>query len=232
MGRLGRYEYPDISLSESVDIGGRIAREFAGAVSRRGLSRALGLSERGGRFAVVIGALRGWGVAEGRGTLRLTRAGVRAASPVSQAESLQSRAALARSVTLFADLAARLGDLPPDDARLALLLEEVTGAGRLEVESRLPAVQRLLRDVLPYIDAAPPAPSPPLHSPPGHSRPEASIATPASAGETLLTPSAQNGSGRLELAFSGGRLSLTESADNIDALIKLLTTRARELRST
>ncbi len=221
MGRLGRYEYPDISLSESVDIGARIAKEFAGSVSRRGLSRALGLSERGGRFAVVIGALRGWGVAEGRGTLRLTRAGVRAASPVSQAESLQSRAGLARSVTLFADLAARLGDLPPDDARLALLLEEITGAGRLEVESRLPAIQRLLRDVLPYIDAAPPTPSPPA----------VRTATSEPAGEILLTPSPHNGTGKLELAFSGGRLSLTESADNIDALIKLLTTRAKELRS-
>ena len=218
MSRLGRYEYPDISLSESVDIGGRIAREFAGSVSRRGLARALGLSERGGRFAVVIGALRAWSVAEGRGTLRLTRAGVRAASPVSQAESLQSRAELAGSVTLFADLAARLGDLPPDDARLALLLEEITGAGRLEVESRLPTVQRLLRDVLPYLDAAPAAT-------------EMAAADSEPAGELAPTPITGNGSGKLELAFSGGRLSLPESADNIDALIALLATRAKELRS-
>ena len=63
MAKLGDYEFPEIGLVESIELGQKIAREFAGEVSRQGLARSLGMSERGGAFSARLGALRMWGVA-------------------------------------------------------------------------------------------------------------------------------------------------------------------------
>ena len=66
MAKLGDYEFPEIGLGESIELGKKIAREFAGEVSRQGLARSLGMSQRGGAFSARLGALRMWGVAGGR----------------------------------------------------------------------------------------------------------------------------------------------------------------------
>ena len=55
MARLGDWEYPEINLSASIDVARKITREFSGEVSRTGLARSLGMSERGGAFASRLG---------------------------------------------------------------------------------------------------------------------------------------------------------------------------------
>ena len=40
---------------------------------------------------------------------------------------------------------------PPDRARLALLIEDITGANRMEIERRLQVVARVFEDVLPLL---------------------------------------------------------------------------------
>ena len=82
MARLGEYEYPEIGLTESIELGKKISREFAGEVSRHGLARSLGMAERGGAFAARIGALRMWGIVTGRSRLRVSRDGLRAVNPL------------------------------------------------------------------------------------------------------------------------------------------------------
>ena len=72
MGKLSLYEYPDASLNDSLAIGRRIAREFMGSVSRSTLAGALQMSDRGGGFGTRLGAMRIWGIVEGRGNIRLT----------------------------------------------------------------------------------------------------------------------------------------------------------------
>lgn len=151
MARLGEYEYPEIGLNESIELGKKISREFAGEVSRHGLARTLGMAERGGAFAARIGALRMWGIANGRSRLRVTRDGLRAVNPLSPQEADHAKRALASHVGLFAEMASRMGAGPYDHGRLAVLIEEITGEDRPTVASRIVAVDRVFSEVRPIL---------------------------------------------------------------------------------
>ena len=151
MAKLGDYEFPEIGLGESIELGKKIAREFAGEVSRQGLARSLGMSQRGGAFSARLGALRMWGVAGGRSRVRVTRDGLRAVTPLSAKESEDARTALARNVALFVEMSARLGDDPYEPDRLAVLLEELSGADRTDVTRRLALIDRIFSEARPYL---------------------------------------------------------------------------------
>lgn len=151
MARLGEYEYPEISLLESIELGKKISREFAGEVSRHGLARSLGMAERGGAFAARIGALRMWGIVTGRSRLRVSRDGLRAVNPLSPQESDAARRTLAGHVNLFAEMGSRMGAGPYDHARLAVLVEEITGAQRPAVASKIVALDRVFSEVRPLL---------------------------------------------------------------------------------
>lgn len=151
MAKLGDYEFPEIGLVESIELGKKIAREFAGEVSRQGLARSLGMSERGGAFSARLGALRMWGVAGGRSRVRVTRDGLRAVTPLSAKESESAQAALARNVSLFVEMSGRLGDDPYESDRLAVLLEELSGADRTEVSRRLVLIDRIFSEARPHL---------------------------------------------------------------------------------
>ena len=243
MGKLSHYEYPDVPLNNSLDIGRRIAREFMGSVSRATLASALQMSDRGGGFGARIGAMRIWGIVEGRGTIRLTRNGLRAVNPLTPEESSMARRDLATSVPLFMELAGRLDGLPPDPTRLALLIEDITGAGRMEIERRLPVVARVFEDVLPLL--------PTSNGPDGGRRDErigsggesddqglgfldirALLDGPAPvSGEyapVAETP-VDTGEPRIEVVFPGGRISLPESIASLDVIIQVLQERRGNL---
>ena len=235
MARLGSYEYPEIALSESIELGGRIAREFAGEVSRHGLSRALGMAERGGAFAARIGSMRMWGVVTGRSRLRVSRDGLRAASPLSPQEAVSARRALAGNVPLFEEMADRIGDAPYDPARLAILLEELTGAGRQDVSKRLPVIDRVFGEIrldLPRgrTEEDTPASSGIVASGSASDEmsepaaaPEAGVAfhNPANEEQTSIAGDGE----RIELILPGGRLSLPETISNLDAALTVLWAR-------
>jgi len=219
LARLGRYEYPETGLGEAVLVGRRIAREFGGEVSRAGLARSLGMSAGGGAFGARLGAARMWGVCSGRGTVRLTRDGLRAAEPRSVEEGDEARRALARSVPLFVDIARRAGGRMVDEAQLGVLLEEITGAGRLEVGRRTAQIARLVNEVLAYLGT----------EPSGEGEPGVR-GTDASAAE-MLHPRPPRGvdEGRIELVLPDGQLSLPESVAGLDAAMLMLRARREAL---
>jgi len=244
VGKLSLYEYPDMSLNDSLEIGRKIAREFMGSVSRSTLASALQMSDRGGGFGARIGAMRIWGIAEGRGTIRLTRNGLRAVNPLTPEESSMARRDLAASVPLFTELAGRLDGLPPDRARLALLLEDITGANRIEIERRLVVISRVFEDVLPLLS---------LSTGSGRGARPASNESPARLRDVLddtglgfldipelleQGPSASGGlpsapedvgEARIEVVFPGGRISLPESIASLDVIIQVLQERRNNL---
>lgn len=244
MGKLSLYEYPDASLNDSLEIGRRIAREFMGSVSRATLASALQMSDRGGGFGARIGAMRIWGIAEGRGTIRLTRNGLRAVNPLTPEESSMARRDLATSVPLFMELANRLDGLPPDRARLALLLEDITGANRIEIERRLPVVSRVFEDVLPLLPASSgsgrgtrstsgedPARPRDMLDDPGLGFldiPELLEQGPSASGGQPPAPE-DVGEPRIEVVFPGGRISLPESIASLDVIIQVLQERRSNL---
>jgi hypothetical protein len=234
VAKLGGYEFPEFTLLESVALGQRIAREFAGEVSRHGLARSLGMAERGGAFAARVGALRMWAIASGRSRLRVTRDGLRAGNPLSPQEAESARRSLAASVPLFFEIAKRLGGEPYDDARLAVLLEELTGADRNDVKARLATVSRVYSEVRPLLpvqqgqiaqraqsqegpeDAGPVAPA---GRPSDGARPfTATQAVLANPPAEPLKPTP----GRLHIVLPDGVLSLSETVANLDAALTVL----------
>ena len=224
MARLGEYEYPEIELNEAIDVGRRIARQFGGSISRSSLAESLGMSERGGRFAVVVGGLRLWGIAEGRSTLRVTRPGLQASSPVDADEAAAIRTDLSRRIPLFNEIASRIRYEAIDPGNLTLVIEEITGAARAEVQQRQPALERTLRDVMPYLRQSSPTEA--------LSTLEPATAGPATQaelrGESIETPVGHGGD-RIRLSYSGGELNLEESAASLDSAITLLQERRKSL---
>ena len=224
MARLGEYEYPEIELNEAIDVGRRIARQFGGSISRSSLAESLGMSERGGRFAVVVGGLRLWGIAEGRSTLRVTRAGLRASSPLDADEAAAIRTDLSRRIPLFNEIASRIRYEAIDPGNLTLVIEEITGAARTEVQQRQSALERTLRDVVPYMRQSSSTEPP--------STLEPTMAGPATQTEAGSDPAKTldgQGSSRIRLSYLGGELNLEESLASLDSAIALLQERRRSL---
>lgn len=253
MAKLGEYEFPEIGLVESIELGQKIAREFAGEVSRQGLARSLGMSERGGAFSARLGALRMWGVAGGRSRVRVTRDGLRAVTPLSAKESEDARASLARNVSLFVEMSRRLGDDPYAPDRFAVLLEELSGADRTEVARRLALIDRIFSEARPYLPKTEPvqaqqhaAPQALLQDRQADSRsefgregpgilsaaPEESSPAYGSANVSQAAPDDRDRPGergdsgdRIELGLPDGKLSLPETLANLDAALTVLWAR-------
>lgn len=253
MAKIGNCEFPEIGLVESIELGQKIAREFAGEVSRQGLARSLGMSERGGAFSARLGALRMWGVAGGRSRVRVTRDGLRAVTPLSVKEGEDARALLARNVSLFSEMASRIGEEPYESDRLAVLLEELSGADRTEVARRLPMIDRIFSEVRSYLPkngvASTQKPLPnlgqqatqqqPEHfafnkssrfSPSAVSQRDLSEATPLQMGSAVpVGEQAQPVGDRIELGLPDGKLSLPETLANLDAALTVLWARRQLL---
>lgn len=237
MAKLGEFEFPEISLDESIDLGRKIAREYAGEISRQGLARTLGMSERGGAFSARLGALRMWGVAAGRSRIRVTRDGLRAVTPLSAKEAEDAKEALANNVSLFNSLAQRLGSEPYAPEQLAVVLEELTGADRNEVARRFALLDRLFGEVRNFLradnlrteplqareldDEAMVRVQTPLR------RSERSFAqTPSDESVPVTTPNyAEDSVDRIELKLPDGTISLPETLANLDAALTILWAR-------
>jgi hypothetical protein len=220
VARLGGYEYPEIGLIEAVSIAKRISRDFGGEISRAHLAEVLGMSERGGRFSVVLGGLRMWRVAEGRSNLRLTPLGARAAAPVSAEESAANTTELARSVNLFNSLNDRMGGAFSDRAALSLVLEELTGAARSEISLRIATLEKIIQE-LPFGMASDKQPYGASDSTEDRG-PKTGFS-----GVSTGVIRANDAHGRVRLEYSGGLVDLEESVTTIAVTIQLLEERRR-----
>ncbi len=233
MARLGDWEYPEINLSASIDVARMIAREFSGEVSRTGLARALGMSERGGAFAARLAALRLWGIATGRSRVRLTRDGLRAANPNSPSETGPAMRELARSVPLFVELGRRVPHTATGPEHLGVFIEEITGADREAVSQSLTTVDRVFGEVRQYLDDS----EEPYdeHGSDGrrasHGAEGMERNTDRGGNETSVSSSSRqvDTGGRVELSIPGSTLSLPESIENLDLALTVLMARRRIL---
>ena len=236
MATLGKYQFPEIGLSESIELGKKIVREFAGEVSRQGLARSLDMSQRGGAFSARLNALRLWGVGTGRSRVRVTQDGLSAVAPLSANEGHRARMTLARNVLLFVEVSNRLGDEPYGIERLGVLLEELSGAGRVNVARRLTMIDRIFTEARPYLSL----------DNSGYSAEESQAVSSISANHsdesdpledqenlrytdnsTVIQGRRDTGahSQRIELALPDGNISLPETVGNIDAALAVLWAR-------
>ena len=215
MAKLGDFEFPEVGLVDSVALARRIHEDLGGEVRRDALAMVLDMSPSGGAYGARIGALRMWGLATGRSVIRLTGDGVRVVSARGEGEEMEMMRKLSRSVRLFNDLEARIGDGKVDQRVLAVLLQEVTGAEIGDVMRRMPMVERIygaIRDFLEGFndedwdeDARDTAET---------GRPDEGIS------EVSALPK-----GWMEFRYDDGTLRLRESPENLDVLIGVLESR-------
>ncbi|MBI2966071.1 MAG: hypothetical protein HYY34_07695 [Chloroflexi bacterium] len=206
MIRIGGYAVPDLSLADAAAAVQKAHRAYGPSFSRESFAGVTGLNSRGGWFAAVIASLRLWGLAEGRGTIRLTSGGMRLARAKPGEELDAAMIEAARAMPLLKEITGRSPDSAPRRTDLALMLAEITGADAGRIHSALPQVQRLLADAFPANGGRGGLrPSPP----------------------TLPAPTQSAG---IELSFSGGRLSLPETPGNLELAADLLRRRAAEMQ--
>ena len=210
MAKLGDFEFPEVGLSDSVELARRIHEDLSGEVRRDGLAMILDMSPTGGAYGARIGALRMWGLATGRSVIRLTANAEKIASAIDSSEESVVIATLARSVPLFNELQDRLGDGNVDQRVLTVMLQEITGAEIDEVTRRIPMVERIFGGIRGILDDF---------------SNEKWSEYPIGA----TTPDGPQ-TGWIEFKYDDGNLRLRETPENIDVLINVLEARKSHLR--
>ncbi|MBM3958574.1 MAG: hypothetical protein FJ314_02215 [SAR202 cluster bacterium] len=217
MSRLGDYDVPDITLSESIALLRRVHGSLGTNASRAGVAGLLRLNPRGGWYASVLFALKIWGLIDGRGFIRLTPLGVRLAT----AQDAVARQQAAFSWPLLAALAGRIPGALPGRSDLALVLFEVTNAGAGRIHVSLVQVRRILEDAWPErASSAQPAAGPPAAA---DGTELAAQVPPGFVADEALQ--------RIDLAFSGGQISLPETPENLELIIQLINRRLGQIRT-
>ena len=214
MAKLGDFEFPEITLTESVELARRVYEELGGEVRRDGLAMILDMSPTGGAYGAKVGALRLWGLATGRSIIRLTGDAVRVVSASESVEITSIMTRLARSVPLFNELAARLGDASVDQRVLTVTLQEITAAEMDEVARRIAMVERIFGGIREYLDKT--------DEENGAFHDDFNLES--TAGSTSLRQ------GWLEFRYDDGSLRLRETTENLDVLIGVLEARKHRLQ--
>lgn len=213
MAKLGDFEFPEVSLMESVDLARRIYEELGGEVRRDGLAVVLDMSPTGGAFGAKIGALRLWNLATGRSIIKLTSDAVRAVAVPDSAPERQVLTQLASSVPLFNELNDRLGDSVIDQRVLTVMLQEITGAELDDINRRVAMVERIFAGIRAFLteDGSQNSDNVASKHPNATTRPD-------------TVPQ-----GWLELRYDDGSLKLRETIENLDVLMGVLEARKRRI---
>ena len=213
MAKLGDFEFPEVSLTESVDLARRIYEELGGEVRRDGLAVVLDMSPIGGAFGAKIGALRLWNLATGRSIIKLTSDAVRAVNVPDAAPKRPILTKLASSVPLFNELNDRLGDSGVDQRVLTVMLQDITGAEMDDIARRVAMVERIFGGIHALLieNSAQNGDSS------AHNR------------QNALNRNDALPQGWIELRYDDGSLKLRETIENLDVLVGVLEARKRRI---
>ena len=221
MAKLGDFEFPEVGLTESVELARRIQEELSGEVRRDGLAIILDMSPSGGAYGARIGALRMWGLATGRSVIKLTNDAVRAVSAADPSSETRILAKLARSVPLFNEIHERIGDSAVDQRVLAVMLQEITGAEMDEIMRRTAMIERIFTAIREF-----------------YAIDDAEIPTESQRDSTGLERSREGSfdlpelrEGWIDFKYDDGNLRLKETIENLDVLIAVLESRKRKFEA-
>lgn len=211
MAKLGDYEFPEIGLTESIELTRRIYDDLRGEVRRDALAMVLHMSPAGGAFGARASALRIWGLATGRSSIELTPAGVRISSPTSPDDEAKVMRRLAASVPLFNELHERIGDSSVDQSVLAAMLQEITGVEMDEIVRRVAMIDRIFEGIKGYLNASD------------------DLQAEKNSMSRIGTNIENLPEGWMEFRYDDGALRMRETAANLDMLIATLESRRDRL---
>ena len=215
MAKLGDFEFPEVGLVDSVALARRIHEDLGGEVRRDALAMVLDMSPSGGAYGARIGALRMWGLATGRSVIRLTGDGVKVVSARGDSEEMEMMRKLSRSVPLFNELEARIGDGKVEQRVLAVMLQEVTGTEIGEVMRRMPMVERIYGAIRSFLEG--------FNDDVWDT--DASDLGETGRPEDGVTDASVLPKGWIEFRYDDGTLRLRETPENLDVLIGVMEAR-------
>ena len=214
MAKIEQFEFPEIPLTETIELARRIFEDLGGEVRRDGLAIVLGMSPTGGAFAARISALRLWGLATGRSLIRLTPDGVQLFSTISATEEAALIRKLAAAVPLFNELHQRIGESSVDQSVFAVTLQEITDAEMKDVVRRVALVERIFDGIQGLLN----------ESPDEETDSALEDQSPTETPEIAELPP-----GWIEFRYDDGALRMRETIENLDVLIGTLETRRNRL---
>jgi len=131
MGTIGNFEYPEMKITDCIEIAKIIEEQFKGKVENQAaLAAALGHTTlKSGGYIGKITALRRYGLVSGRGELTLTQLAQQILHPMSEEEKAEAIAQAMENIELFKKIFERLGEKTPTES-LWVDLVEITGEDR------------------------------------------------------------------------------------------------------
>lgn len=216
MSKLGSYSYPDVKIGRAVDLAAQIARDYRGSISTSGLATALNMAERGGGFLKLKAALKDYGLAEGRGQVRITPSG-EAIVFGEGFEQEQARAEAFFRVQLFREMWDRMGSEVPAESRLRAVLQDITGQNLAAISPRTAAIRTLYLDGVQFVGGGP------------RKEPDGEPIAPASSAPMGSEGRRPPSNKFVELRFGETQVRVSRTIGDIDMVMKVLEVVKQEL---
>ncbi|MBM1155040.1 hypothetical protein DRN94_004105 [archaeon] len=148
MGRIGRFDYPDISLRTAVQLLARCEKALKVGVDAIGLATALGVSAKTGSFKSRLAALKKYGLISPQPPYRLTELGERVLHPVSEEDRMGAYVEAWQNVPLLRELLRKFGTHVPKLSEFRGVLLSLTGCTRSELDRAAERIFKLYREAV------------------------------------------------------------------------------------
>ena len=155
MGKIGNFQYPEIKITDAIELARIIQDRFQGRVTNQDAFCAeLGhTNPRSGAYAGKMTALRRYGFISGRDELLLTQLATKILIPTSEEERTEAVAQAVENVELFKEIFERLGEAIPKD-NFWVDLVEITGEDRSIAQKDAMKIRTLYLDSYEYLVSA------------------------------------------------------------------------------
>jgi hypothetical protein len=144
MGKIGKYDYPDIPLTESIKDTKKIYDRFKDeAVNADLISETIGY--RGGTFLTRLASLRKYGLVTSKGKVGITELGKKITYPANKDEELEAIKEAIGNVELFRYLYEKFGLALPKE-KFWVNLVSITGAEAPDAKAKADAIRKIYEE--------------------------------------------------------------------------------------
>jgi hypothetical protein len=144
MGKIGKYDYPDVSLSESIKDAKKIYDRFKDeAVDATLISETIGY--KGGTFFQRLSSLRKYGLVTSKGKVGITELGKKITYPANKDEELEAIKEAIGNVELFRALYEKF-DLQLPKEKFWVNLVSITGAEAPDAQAKADVIRKIFEE--------------------------------------------------------------------------------------
>lgn len=152
MGKIGKYDYPELKPEDAIRAIKIIENTFNGhAKNMASLASAWGhKTHKSGGFLQKLADLRKYRLIEGRGEVKLNDLSQRLLRPKDSREKKQAFKEMFENISLLKVIKSRLGSRVPDD-KFWIILQEITDVDRKKAQEESVKIRKLYNQMLSYV---------------------------------------------------------------------------------